>query len=127
MYDGYLIKINKEIFPMKYMIRNTWSATPRGRRIIEEKYDAYGEKHIQEATHTQTEISFKICNHKNDIHPYILSFLQGLNEISVEYYDDSSDTYQNGIFRADNISWKHMYSNDQEIWYEETQLKLSEK
>lgn len=125
-YNGYLIKINTIELPNRYIDRSSWMITPIARRVVESFYDVDGRYHEYLSDHQQTKIQFKIREHSEAEHSIIAAFLQERYRVRVTYYNDLTEEYGFGNFRISDPVFTHKKTFDDTVWYEETQITMTE-
>lgn len=122
---GYVIKIGDRVLPTAYMVRDSWKCTPSTRTV--KKYtDGNGREHVHEMIHKRTKIEFQLEEHALRDHDDIVSYFQKLSNVNIEYLNDHTCTYDNGIFHIEDIQWKHKKTFDHDIWYEPTNITMTE-
>lgn len=125
MNNTYLVKIGDREFPLAYMVRDSWKCTP-GVREVKKYVDGNGQEHIHETLHGRTSIEFQIDEHSLQTHIDVVSYFQTRNHVNVTYLNDGTGTYDSGIFRIDDIQWRHKKTFDQDIWYDKTNITMKE-
>lgn len=126
MYNGYLLKINSETLLNKYIDRTSWKCTPQARRVVDNFFDVMGVYHEYRARHKRTNISFTIREHSEAEHSTIKAFFAEKENLSVVYFNDQTSDYSEGFFRMDDVEFRQKKTFDGTVWYDATQVKLSE-
>lgn len=125
MYQGYRLKINNAEIPNSIIARGTYQIDTED-RIAEQYTDAYGVDHIRMFAKTKTVITFSVREHNSAEHQIISSYFSKRANVSVEFYDDDTDTYKSGLFRIIKNPYSHKNTYGRNIQYNATQIKLEE-
>ena len=123
MYQGHRIKINGTTIGNSMIKRGTYYSVPTT-RVISSYYDAAGGFHEELSPVKKMEIGFTIREHSVEEHTAIMAAFTGRN-VSVEYWNDTSGTYDIGVFRVDDLKTSHKHTAVG-IWYGEIPVKLKE-
>lgn len=105
------------------MVRDSWKTKPK--RKTKSLTDGNGVEHIANIRE-RTEIKFQIDEHRMSDHETIIAFFQESEDVHVEYLNDHTGTYEVGVFHIDEIQWQHKKTFDSDIWYEKTQITMTE-
>jgi len=127
-YSGYLIRFLdfSDPIPNKYIDRSSWSITPIGRRVVESFFDVDGRYHEYQADHKRTKIQFKLREHSEAEHSVLMQYFQTLDKVYTRYFNDLTESYSFGWFKIDDPVFRHKKTFDSTIWYEETQITMTE-
>ncbi|MDF2906843.1 MAG: hypothetical protein K0R34_2164 [Herbinix sp.] len=109
-YAGYLLKINGTVLPNKYILMDSYNSTPHQQSDIDSYEDGNGLLHRTVAPHTRSKPDF------NTVPKLALAEKMALQEIiptsaterirlTVEYWDDDTNTYQTGDFYVPDITY----------------------
>lgn len=124
-YAGYRIKINGEIFPNIYMARGSYNMT-KNPRLCESYVDALGVSHDVFYPTAKAIINFSIKPHSTDEHHLLREYFNERENVSVEYFDDNSETYLTGTFKVKNFTWKDDNATSGSVDYSATDIQLEE-
>lgn len=114
-FSGYLIKLKgttDEVLPLDFIAVDSYSATPDQRMEAKANRATSGKLDRQTVSHTATKIEFEtppITNHEvavlnTLIHNHYTNALK--RDVSLEYYDNDTDTYKTGNFYMPDIQYK---------------------
>lgn len=126
MYEGYLIKIDSTTIANRYIDRTSWRITPLDRKVVDSFDDVTGVHHEYLSDHNRVGITFTLNEHRESEHSALASLFTGLTDVTVEYFNSLTGLYSTGRFRIDNPEWKHKRTFDDTIWYDSTNIKLTE-
>lgn len=124
-YQGYRLKINNVVFPNEYVSRGTYKIS-RNPRKVETYTDIVGVEHDVFYPTDKTTITFMIREHSSSDHSTIYEYFSTRKNVTVEYYDDNTDTYISGTFRVDKITWEYENALSNTIEYAPTPITLEE-
>jgi hypothetical protein len=126
-FAGRLLSVNGVEIPNKYIDIKTYYVTPNKRRIIKEYYDGLGKRHVIYSPHTSTEIEFDTNGLLNEDMRAFISLFTSTDNLSVNYYNDKTDTYQTGAFRLeDDIEFRKYNIKGNDILYKSVNIVLKE-
>ena len=127
-YSGYLIKLKggtAENLPMKYIGIESYSCTPNQRMESSANRATTGLLHRQTVSHKATKIEFE-TPHMTNKEVAALNTLLALHmtdalqrNITIEYYDEESDTYKEANCYMPDIQYKidHVDNTNNIIYY----------
>lgn len=103
MFEGYLLKINGDVFPNKFIDIKTYKAVPNKKRVLYSYYD--GNDVLKEvlSPHTTTSIEFTTNGVFSAGKQHIMSFLPTKTNIYIEYWNDITETYESGYFKCNDF------------------------
>ncbi len=125
MYKGYRIKINGIIVNDNFISRGSYSAE-RAEKVLYEYYDADGERHEELSGHVIIKISFSIRQRNMKEQAQLYGIFKQQNNVPVEYWDDISAEYKEGIFKMKKPVIKHRNTINGSISYDKTAIVLEE-
>lgn len=131
MYQGYLLKVNGNIFPNSLIRAQTYNITPDQITDLDDYTDNDGYLHRFPLPHTATKIEFNVPTKTDkewDLIRELLPFSTPFERVSVEieYYNPYTGEYKEATVYIPEVSFA-MYSADKEnIRYEETRLAFIE-
>lgn len=123
--SDYRVKINNIKVPNTYISRGTYSLE-RPLRIAETYEDASGIKHEITFASKKTKIKFTLREHSSDEHNSFAALLATVQNVSVSYWDDQTNSYLSGTFRIKDFTWSHMNIIGSSIEYGPTSIELEE-
>lgn len=124
-YSGYRLKINNNEFPNTYISKGSYTSQ-RGKRVCKEWTDLTGITHKTYYPTTKTTITFSIREHLPEEHAAIILFLS-ISPVTIQYWDDDTETYLEGTFDIEPIAWKHLTTRASGGFYDTTQITLTEQ
>ena len=106
MFQGYLLKINGEIFPTQYIQFGNYKATPNQIQDIDSYQDAKGLLHRNVLAHVRSKIEFntKYLYLKDKME--VQRFFPNRAEVMVEYWNDDTNDYRTGKFYVPDITYE---------------------
>lgn len=121
-YSGYRIKIDNVILKNNDIAKGSY-ALGRNPRVAKSYTDISGISHEIYYPSSKTVISFSIREHLLSDHAVLASYFAN-RSVSVEYFDDETETYKSGTFKVADFTWKHLNTNP--VMYGATAIKLEE-
>ena len=121
-FNGYLIKVvngaNSYTIPLEYMKLESYKIAPNQRQDLDSYRDANGYLHRNVLSHTASKIEFET--------PYLYrsqmrSLIQNIRALfsdnlartlTLEYYDEESDTYKTGTFYMPGTVEYNLYNKN---------------
>lgn len=135
-YNGYLLKIGGQTVPMNLIQAKTYKSTPAQMMDTDSWRDTLGDLHRTVAPHTKAKVEFNTVNGITNgelavLNGIITSHVIGLNaerRISVEYYDQWTDSYKTGTFYVPDVTFTidEIDERSGTIYYEETRYAFVE-
>lgn len=124
-FAGYPLKINGAVLSGFYIAPNTWTVK-REKVLIRSWRDMTGTMHEDYYPPRKAVIAFELRQHNAAEHALLLPFFSAVNNVSVEYWDDSTGDYVSGVFRINEPEWKHLVTRSNDIVYDYTSVTLEE-
>lgn len=124
-YLGYRLKINGVTVPENHIARGSYSISAND-RVIDEWQDADLVDHVSTINTRQHLINFSFREHDSPEHSVFIGYLSSTQDITVQYYDDLTDSYLTGSFHTDGVNFSHQTIRSGRIWYNETPVELKE-
>lgn len=124
-YQGYRLKINNVVFPNHYVSRGTYKSS-RNPRKAGTYNDILGVSHDVFYPTEKTLIEFSVKPHSTDEHTTLASYFTSRSNVTVEYFDNNTETYKTGTFRVVDFTWQEDNATSTSIDYAETPIKLEE-
>lgn len=131
-YNGYILKISGNVFPTKYIIADTYKATPNQRTDKDDYSDADGYFHRNTLPHTRTKIEFqtpplKMAEKDEIMDLFRNSYIhEGQRMVDIEYWDDEKSDYSSGTFYLPDIEFKYKQLKEDGIIYSGVRIALIE-
>lgn len=125
-FDGYLVKINGEIFPNAYIQFGSYNATPNQFQDMDSYRDAEGILHRNVLAHKSTKIEFSTKYLHLADKVSIQQFLKARVRITVEYWNDEDSEYQTGDFYIPDITYTIYRITENDIMYNPIRIALIE-
>lgn len=120
-FNGYYLKIGTCTFQNPAIKREGFKILPKLVQVIDEKRTASGKLYIKPLPHkpTKIEINFPVMT-PEQYRVYKQAFRGELTnepemELTVEYYDEDTDSYLTGTFYHTDISYKPVYYGGQRM------------
>lgn len=127
MFNGYLLKIDGTVFPNSYIKEDSWFPKTEP-IIINDYYDAAYNRHIDRAPRDNVEIDFitRVLTEAE------YGIIRGLikNEMTVEFYNQLTGSYETGIFTYVNDLTPSLYKINNagaKVYIKEKEYKLVRK
>lgn len=124
-YNGYRLKINNIMVPENHIGRGSYSMTVSD-RVIDQWTDGDLTEHVSSIGSKRHTIRFTLRQHASDEHATFLAYIAVNKNVSVQYYDDNTDTYQTGQFHFEEVQFAHQTVRSRMIWYDDTEIVLEE-
>lgn len=121
-YLGYRLKIDGTILKNRDIAKGTFTLG-KNPRVAKRWTDIQGINHEIYFPTSKTTISFSIREHLAVDHISLASYFTS-RDVTVEYYDDNSDSYITRQFKVNDFKWSH--SNTNPLFYNATQITLEE-
>ena len=121
-YLGYRLKIDGTILKNRDIAKGTFTLG-KNPRVAKEWKDIQGIKHKTFFPTDKTVISFSIREHLASDHSSLAAYFAS-RDITVEFYDDNSETYITKDFEVKDFNWSH--SNTNPLFYNVTPITLEE-
>ena len=121
-YNGYRLKINNVVFNNSDIAKGSYTLG-KNPRVAKSYTDINGIRHDIYYPTPKTIISFSIREHLLSDHLVLSSYFATRN-VTVEYFDDESETYKTGSFKVSDFNWNHLNTNP--VMYGATAIKLEE-
>ena len=139
-FRGYLYKAVKtnEVFPLQYIEYNTYKSTPNQR----EELKAYRDDNSRDLIRVTASGMKSTMEHKTrkNLHLADMAIIQGWlfraqedteeahiqRKIELEYWDNEQLSYKTGTFYIPNIDYKIIRLTDDDIIYDQIELKYIE-
>ena len=124
---GYLLKIGDNIIPNRYI--QTYLSTPNQVQDIDSYQDVDGILHREILPHTRTKIEFTTPYlWLNDKIAFQALFPKRLDQpqITVEYWNDETNTYTTGTFYTPDIQYKPYRIRGNDLQYQPMRIALIE-
>lgn len=125
MYNGYTVKIGSTIINPDIMVIGSYQCKNE-RAVISSWRDANGRMHYHFYPEAKTNISFSIRPRTVDQQRSIQHLFNTLDNLTVEYYNDVTEQYETGVFKMDDVVFKHQYDTQDVMFFAETQIVLRE-
>ena len=109
-YAGYLLRVNGTIFPNSWIKMDGYEPTPHQEADEDSYVDGNGFLHRSVAPHDRTKIDFNTVSklsltEKQQIQAIIPTSKVSRIKLTLEYWDDDTNTYQTGEFYAPPITY----------------------
>lgn len=126
-FQGYLLKIEGKILPMKYI--QTYTVTPNQVQDMDSYRDVEGVLHREIVTHTPSKIEFTTPYLWLEDKKIFQSFFPSRNQnpkIAVEYWNDEGNDYKIGKFYMPDIQYQIYRVKNNNIQYQPFRVALIE-
>lgn len=114
-FEGYLLKIGDDIFPLSYVFKDSYRIIPNRRQDLDPFRNANGELQRNVVDHTVTTITFQTKPMQNNKLAEMMKFIRDryINEkekkVSLTYYCPDLDNYNSGSFYLPDIEFPINY------------------
>lgn len=131
MYQGYLIKVNGEIFPNSMIRADTYTITPDQITDLDDYTDNDGEFHRNPLERTATKIEFNTPTmYERDMGIFYdvlpISPSHEKTSVDLEYYNPNSRSYKQAKVYMPDIQFPILQATDKNIMYGEIRLAFIE-
>lgn len=124
-FTGTGITINGNAFDGNFIAPNTWKVK-REKRLVRSWTDMLGNIHEDYYPNKKAKISFGIRKHTEAEHEEIIAFFSSVNNVSVSFWDDSTNEYVTAVVRINVPEWLHQVTRVGGIIYAETAIEMEE-
>lgn len=133
-FNGYLIKMGADVFPLSFVYKSSYTVTPNRRQDVDPTRNANGVLERNVLDHMPSTISFQTKpmynNELNELMTFIRSHysVEKEKKIVLEYYCPDIDDYKTGEFYLPDISFPidMVDTKNKRILYREFQLEFIE-
>ena len=131
-FNGTLLKLGGETFPMKWIEYDTYKVTPNRRQDLNPFRNANGVLQRNVVEHEPTTIDFNLRSMYNKDVASVMSFIRSKytnvkeKKLVIQYYDPEYDNYNDGAFYLDsNVEFPIKTINIEKKIIKYGQIKLS--
>lgn len=133
-FNGYLIKMGADVFPLSFVYKNSYSITPNRRQDVDPTRNANGVLERNVLDHMPSTISFQTKPMYNNDLNELMTFIRNHysvekeKKVVLEYYCPDIDDYKTGEFYLPDISFPidMVDTENKRILYREFQLEFIE-
>lgn len=133
-FNGYLLKMGADVFPLSFVYKNSYSITPNRRQDVDSTRNANGVLERNVLDHMPSTISFQTKPMYNDDLEKMMSFIRSHYSVEkekklvLEYYCPDINGYKTGEFYVPDISFPidMVDVEKKRILYREFQLEFIE-
>lgn len=125
-YKGYLLKINGNIFSNDLIRYGTYKVKPCQQIDTDSYVDGNGRLHRKILPHRRTSITFSTIRVALDQKIEIQSYFPARESVTIEYWNDETNSYQSGTFYTPDIEFSVYRADGTGIWYNEVPLEFIE-
>lgn len=128
-FEGWLLKVNGTIFPMKYIRAETYTVTPDQETDLDDYTDNDGIFHRNILPAKATKIEFSTPHMWLQDMAKVLEVLpdnEGDNSVEIEYWNPRLLRYQSGTAYMPDVAWVPYMTTRDNIMYTETRLAFIE-
>ena len=110
-FNGYLLKMGADVFPLSFVFKNSYVITPNRRLDVDSATNANGVLERNVLDHTATTISFQTRPMYNNELNELMSFIRNHysvekeKKVVLEYYCPDIDEYKTGEFYIPDIQF----------------------
>ena len=110
-YNGYLLKMGADVFPLSFVFANSYSITPNRRLDVDSATNANGVLERNVLDHMPSTISFQTRPMWNDMLGQMMTFIRNHYSVEkekkmvIEYYCPDIDDYKTGEFYIPDITY----------------------
>lgn len=120
-YEGYLLKVNGVVVPLKYMNIKSWSSAPDQETDIDSYQDGDGVLQRGVLPHTRTKIDFDTTplrlNDKIALQQIIPTNKETRVKVSIEYWNDNLNNYSSAEVYLPPVVFEILDASDTDIIY----------
>ena len=108
---GYLLKVGGEIFPLRFVFKESYRITPNRRQDLDSTRNANGKMTRNVLDHMPSTISFQTKPMYNDELEKMMSFIRDKYEndkerkVELEFYCPDTNSYKTGDFYIPDIEY----------------------
>ena len=133
-FNGSLIKLSGDNFPLQYVFKESYKVTPNRRQDLDPYRDANGLLHRNTLSHTATTITFQTKPMWNDEFDTMMSFIRTRYTNSLEknlhitYFSPDINDYKTGYFYVPDVEYNLdlVDTTRRKIFYLSTTLEFIE-
>lgn len=125
MYNGYRLKIDGVILPNSMIAKGSYSAKDDA-RVVETWTDGYLVEHQIISDNRKARIRFSMIEHDSTNHADFIAYLQKNDDISVEFYNDRTDSYRTANCRLSPLQFSGRSSYGGKLQYNKTAIEFIE-
>ena len=133
-FNGSLIKLSGDNFPLQYVFKESYKVTPNRRQDLDPYRDANGLLHRNTISHTATTIQFQTKPMWNDEFDAMMSFIRSRYTNSLEkklhitYFSPDINDYKTGDFYVPDVEYNMdlVDTTRRKIFYLSTTLEFIE-
>lgn len=124
-YNGYRLKIGDTAIPNGYIAKGSYSVVPN-QRVVGKWTDGNGVEHTSYYPNPKYVISFALRECDTTESATLFGLFQN-NELTVNFWDDRTQTYRNGNFTVKISAFSHTNILGGKILYNTTKITLTER
>lgn len=125
-YQGWLLKINGQKFPMDYIAHASYNATPDQLQDEDSYQDADGLLHRNVLPHARTKIEWTTPFLHLEDKIRMQSYFPDTVTVEAEYWNDKRNGYATGIFYVPDIQFPYYDASEMDIRYNPIRIALIE-
>lgn len=125
-FQGYLIKVNGNTFPHKFIKLDTYSIDPNQIQDDDSYVDGDGELHRQTLPHERTKLEFTTAQIGETENRELQALFPDTKTINVEYWNPRKGTYETGTCYTPNLKFEIFSISSNNITYNPIRLAFIE-
>lgn len=125
-YNGYLFKVNGQIFPHKYISPGTYQVTPNQTQDVDSYVDGDGKLHRNVLPHRRTKFEFTTPYIKEPDNRVIQALFPDDLTINVEYWNPRKGIYETAVCYTPDTTFTVYDSDDTDILYSPLRIAFIE-
>lgn len=125
-FQGYLLKINGQILPNKFIALSSYKSTPNQRLDKDSYQDADGLLHRNIMPHQRTKIEFNTIRLHLSQKIEFQAYFSERDKMTIEYWNDETNSYAIGDFYVPDITFEIYRIQGNDIEYNNTRIALIE-
>lgn len=130
-FEGWLLKVNGNIFPTSLIRADTYKITPDQETDLDDYTDLDGVFHRNKVAAKATKIEFNVIPIRLHQYMKVKEILPGVDdddEVEIEYWNPRTMEYQSGRAYIPDVSFEPymIYTETNDILYKETRLAFIE-
>lgn len=125
-FAGYLLKVNGNIIPMKYIAHKSYRTTPNTIIDLDAYRDADGRMHRSPLPHTVSSIEFNTPYIHLNEKMALQDLLPSRKILAIQYWNDETNTYTSGDFYIPDVTYEIYGVDGNDILYSPIAYKFIE-
>lgn len=125
-YQGWLLKFEGRIFPMKFIAHHSYDATPNQIQDEDSYQDGDGKLHRNILPHNRSKIEWNTPFMHLADKQEMQSYFPDRKKMVVEYWNDETNSYTEGEFYVPDIKFTYYDAQETDIRYNPIRIAMIE-